>query len=84
LECLSIVDLSKRSKNSIRATPRFHAPALQGPGKGNEEQTYRHTAKAHIEEDLTGSRLTYAEKERVGGSKERGNDGWAIGGRGTI
>jgi len=64
-ECLPFVDLSKRSKHSIRKTPRYHAPALQGPGKGEEEQTYRHTVKAHVEEDLTGSRLTYAEKERV-------------------
>ena len=53
-------------------------------GKGEEEQTYRDTVKAHIEEDRTGSRLTCEEKEGVERSKERGNDGRAIEGRGTM
>jgi len=33
--------------------------------KGEEEYKHRHTVKAHVEEDRTGSRLTYVEKERV-------------------
>ena len=68
-----------------RKTPRSesHVLALQGPRKGGEEQTYRHTLKAHIEEDRTGSKLTYAEKEGVERSQERGNGGRVVGGRGT-
>ena len=38
--------------------------------------------KAHVEEDQTESRLTYAETEGVERTKERGNGGRAIGGRG--
>ena len=59
----------------IRKTPRSQALALQGPRKGEEERTHRHTLKAYVEEDRTGSRLTYAEKEGVEGGKERKNDG---------
>jgi len=40
--------------------------------------------KAHVEEDLTGSRLTYAEKEGVERSKESRNGGRVIGGRGKM
>ena len=39
--------------------------------------------QAHVEKDQTGSRLTYAEKEGVERSEERGNRGRVIGGRGT-
>jgi len=45
---------------------------------------HRHTVKAHVEEDRTGSRLTYAEKEEVERSKERRNGGGIMGGRGTM
>jgi len=45
------------------------------------EHTHRHTIKAHVEEDRTGSRLTYAEKERVNRKKERKSGGRAIRGR---
>ena len=55
-----------------------------GPRKGEEEHTHRHTVKAHVEEDLTGSRLTYAEKEGVERSKERRNGARTIGGIGII
>jgi hypothetical protein len=37
--------------------------------------------KAYVEENRTGSRFTYAEKEGVEGGKERRNGGRAIGGR---
>ena len=40
--------------------------------------------KAHVEEDLKGPRLTYAEKERVKKSKERRIGGRTIGGRGIM
>jgi len=40
--------------------------------------------QAHVEEDWTGSRFTYAEKEGVERSKERRNGGRAIGGRGKM
>jgi len=40
--------------------------------------------KAHVEEDLIGSRLTYAEKEGVGRCKERRNGRRMIGGRGKM
>jgi len=40
--------------------------------------------KAHVEEDLIGSRLTYAEKEGVGRCKERRNGKGMIGGRGKM
>jgi len=39
--------------------------------------------KAHIKKDRTESRLTYAEKEGVERSEERGNSGRVIGERGT-
>jgi len=53
----------------------------QGPRKGEEEHTHRRRVKAHVEEDWTRSRLTYAEKEGVERSKERRNGGKSIGGR---
>jgi len=37
--------------------------APHGPRKGEEEQTQGHTVKGHVEEDWTGSRLTYAQKK---------------------
>jgi len=40
--------------------------------------------KAHVEEDQTGSRLTYGEKEGVERSKERRNGARTIGGIGII
>ena len=40
--------------------------------------------KAYVDEDRTGSRLTYAEKERVERGKKRRNGGRAIGGRGIM
>jgi len=60
------------------------ALAPQGPRKGEEEHTHRQSLKAYIEEDWTGSRFTYAEKEGVEGGKERRNGGRAIGGRGKM
>jgi len=68
----------------IRKTPRLQALAPQGPRKGEEEHTHIHTLKAYVEEDWTGSRFTYAEKEGVEGGKERRNSGRAIGGRGKM
>jgi len=68
----------------VRKTPRSQALAPHGPRKGEEEHTHRHTVKAHVEEDLTGSRLTYAEKEGVERSKESRNGGRVIGGRGKM
>jgi len=68
----------------IRKTPRSQALAPWGPRKGEEEHTHRHTLKAYVEEDRTGSRFTYAEKEGVEGGKERWNGGRAIGGKGEI
>ena len=55
-ECLSIVSLSKRSKTffQIRKTPRSQALTSQGPRKGEEEHTHRHTLKAYVEKDQTG------------------------------
>jgi len=35
--------------------------APQGSRKGEEEQTQRHTLKAHVEEERTRARSTYAE-----------------------
>jgi len=52
--------------------------------KGEEEYTHRNTVKAHVEEDRTGSRLTYVEKERVKRKRDRWNGGRAIGGRGIM
>jgi len=40
--------------------------------------------KAHVEEDHTGSRFAYPQKEGVERSKERRNGGRAIGGRGKM
>ena len=40
--------------------------------------------KAYVEEDRTGSRFTYAEKEGVKRIKERRNGGRTIGGRGEM
>jgi len=61
----------------IRKTPRFQALVPQGVRKGEEEHTQRYLMKAHVEEDRTGSRLRYAEKEGVERSKERRNGGRA-------
>jgi hypothetical protein len=44
--------------------------ASQGHREGEEEQMDRHTVKANVEEDRTGSRLTNVEKEGVERSKE--------------
>jgi len=54
----------------IQKTPRSQTLAPQGPRKGEEEHTHRHTVKAHVEEDQTGSIFTYAEKEGVERSKD--------------
>ena len=40
--------------------------------------------KAHVEEEKTGARRTYLEKEGVERIKERRNAGRAIGGRGKM
>jgi len=48
-------------------------------GRHSSEHTNRQTVQAHVEEDRTGSRFTYAEKEGVERSKERRNGGRAIG-----
>ena len=68
----------------IRRTPSSQALAPQGPRKGEEQHTHRHTMKAHVEEDHTGSRFAYPQKEGVERSKERRNGGRAIGGRGKM
>jgi len=68
----------------VPKTPRFQELAPQGCTKGEEEHTHRHTVKAHVKEDRTGSRLTYAEKERVKRNKKRRNVGRAIRGRGIM
>jgi len=65
----------------IGKTPRSQVLALQGPRKGEEEHTHRHTLKAYVEENQTESGFTYAEKEGVEGGKERRNGGRVIGGR---
>jgi len=45
----------------------------------------RHTLRsAHVEEDQTGSKRTYAEKERVKRNKERRNGRRVIRGRGLM
>jgi len=57
-----------------RKTTRSQALAHQGPTEGEEEQTNRHTVKAHVEKDQTGSRLMSMEE---GGSVEkRGEREW--------
>ena len=63
--------------NSLRSQ------ALAPQGKGEQEQTDRHTVKAHVEGDQSGSSLTNAKKKGMERSEERGNGGRAIGGRGT-
>ena len=59
--------ISARGENllKLRKTPRSQVLAPQGPGKGEEEHTHRHTLKAYVEENRTGSGFTYAEKEGV-------------------
>jgi len=43
--------------------------------KGEEEHTHRHTLKAHVEEEWTRARSTYAEKD--GGKENQGEkDCW--------
>ena len=51
---------------------------VQGSRKGEEEHTHRHTLKAHVEEERTRARSTYAEKEVVERIKERRNGGRTI------
>jgi len=68
----------------IRKTPRSQVLAPQGPRKGEDEHTHRHTLKAYVEENRTGSGFTYAEKEGVEGGEERRNGGRVIGGRGKM
>jgi len=82
----SKLETSARGVNilKIRKTPRSRALAPQGPGKGEEEHTHRHTVKAHVKEDRTGTRPTDAEKEGGGRSKERRNGGRMLGGRGKM
>ena len=69
--------ISARGENllKLRKTPRSQVLAPQGPGKGEEEHTHRHTLKAYVEENRTGSGFTYAEKEGVEGGKDRRNGG---------
>ena len=59
----------------IRKTPRSQTLAPQGPKKREEEHTHKHTVKAHLKQDRTGSRLTYAKKEGVE-TRNRGRPGW--------
>ena len=67
---------SKRRKTlKIRKTPRSQVVAPQGPRRGEEEHTRRHTLQACVEENRTGSGGTYVEKEGVEGGKERRNGG---------
>ena len=68
----------------MRKTPRSQVLAPQGSRKGEEEHTHRHTLKAHVEEERTRARSTYAEKEVVERIKERRNGGRTIGGRGKM
>ena len=78
---------SARAANifKIRKTPRSQALAPQGPRKGGEEHAHRHTVKAHVEEDRTGSRLTYAERESEEEKGEKARNGKrATGGRGIM
>ena len=70
--------------SKIRKTPRSQVLAPQGPRKGEEEHTHRHTLKAYVEENQTGSGFTYAENESVEGGKETKNGGRVIGGRGKM
>jgi len=54
-ECLSIGSSARGAKLlKIRKTPRSQALSPQGPRKGEEEHTYRHTLKAYVKEDRTG------------------------------
>jgi len=48
---------SARAENlfKIRKTPRSQELAPQGPRKREEEHTHRHTLKAYVEENWTGS-----------------------------
>jgi len=80
---LSVSCFSKRSKTfkCTKDTQSSGTSSPGGPRKGEEEHTHRHTLKAYVEQDRTGSRFTYAEKEGVEGGKERRNGGRAIGGR---
>jgi len=66
----------------IRKAPRSQVLAPQGPRKGEEEHTHRHTLKVYVEENRTGSVYTYARKE--GAEPERRNGGRVIGGRGRM
>jgi len=87
-ECLFIVNLSKRSKKIDKCERhpdlRYYILALQGSRKGEEEHTHRHTLKAHVEEERTRARSTYAEEEGLERIKERRNGGRVIGGRGKM
>ena len=80
MECLLIVNLSKRSK-----TFKNKKDTLISGTSSQGKNTNRNTLKAYVEEDQTGARFTYAEKEgvTVEGGKER--NGWrVIGGRGKM
>ena len=46
---------------------------MQGPRKGEEEHTHRHTLKTRVEEERTRARSTYAKMEGVERIKERRN-----------
>jgi len=61
-----------RNNLSKRETPRSQALALQGSRKGEEEQTDRHTVKAHVGENRTGSRITNAEREGMERARREG------------
>ena len=63
-ECLLIVNLNKRSKTLTNTKDTLiSALAPQGPRKGEEEHTHRHTLKAHIEEERTRVRSAHVDKE---------------------
>ena len=69
---------------AVQPLSRAAGSGAKAPGRqGDEIQTGRHTVKSHAEEDLTGSRLTSAEKEVTERSEERGNGGRVMGGKGT-
>jgi len=75
---------SKKQLDTTQKTNRLRCIHSQECPKGEEEHTHRHTVKAHVEKDWTGSRLTYAEKEGVERSKEKRNGGRVIEGRGKM
>jgi len=82
---LLIVKLSKtlRSK-SFTNIKHTHISGSSSPWGREKSNLHRHTVKALVEEDWTGSRLTYAEKEGVERIKETRDGGRAIEGRGKM